>query len=342
MEGSPYIGSVSVSLLMMVVGFCNFNKLVTPKECFNYLNKDSLEPNDLTDRVPFHVWVDILFDVHMQYPISGLGLEIAKHTEFFHAGILSYLVFSRKSLFEAVSDFMLYNRLAYDFNLMTVLVNDDILELTWSDYRGRFGQLVDETAIALLFNIIKQAIFPQTISFKYVKFINDEPDDILKYQKYFKCPVFFNSPITSVAVSCTELKKIYLSKSDSILYRVLKTQTDYLIDKLEIYDKFEHRLYVGITACIQNKVINLTEVAKYMGLSNLELKKILSKKKINFNNAVNDVRKNLSIIYLKDKKIKISHIADFLCYSEQSVFQRAFKGWMGETPLQFRKRNKIL
>lgn len=340
MSNSQYVGSVSTSLLMMIVDFCIFNKLDIPKECLVYLNRKTSQPNDLTERIPFQIWNDILSNLHNQYSIDGLGLEIAKYIQMPHAGILSYLAFSESNLSEAIPDFVTYNRLVYDFNLMHFHFENDHIELSWGDCRGRPGLLVDETAIALFYNIIKQAIHPLKISIRNLNFIYQEPKNLKIYEDYFKCPIIFNSQVTSIVFSFSEIEKIYLNRADPILYRLLKKQADRLIDQLELYDNFEQRLYTSIHYCIKQKIINVDAVAKYMGISNSMLRKNLLNEGINFNKALNKVRESLAKKYLNDQNLNMSEISGLLGYAEQSVFQRAFKSWTGETPLKFRSKIK--
>ncbi|MBH2030929.1 MAG: AraC family transcriptional regulator ligand-binding domain-containing protein [Moraxellaceae bacterium] len=339
MYRSQYVGSVSTSLLMMIVDFCMSHKLNIPRECLMYLNKNTLQPNDLTERIPFQIWSDVLANLYDQHPIDSLGLEIAKHIQLAHAGILSYLAFSKSKLSKAIPDFVEYNRLVYDFNLMHFHIENDHVELSSGDCRGRPGLLVDETAIALFYNIIKQAVYPLKISLKCLNFIYSIPKNIKVYEKYFECPVFFNAQSTSITFSFSEIEKIYLSRADPILYRLLKKQADRLIGQLDVYDDFEQRLYTSIHYCIKQKIISLNAVAKYMGVSDQILRKKLLDTGISFNKVLNKVRESLAKRYLSDQRLNIAEIADLLGYSEQSVFQRAFKNWTGETPLKF--RNKI-
>lgn len=339
MSHAHYVGSVSTSLLMMIVDFCIINRLNIPRECLTYLNRKTFQPNDLTERIPFQVWSDILSHIYTQHPIQGLGLEIAKNIQLAHAGILSYLAFSESKLSKAIPDFVAYNRLVYDFNIMHLKSNNDLIELSWGDSRGRPGLLVDETAIALFYNIIKQAVHPLKVSLKCLRFIYSAPENTRIYEDYFKCPVIFNARETSIVFSFSEVEKISLNRSDPILYRILKKQADRLINQLETYDGFEQRLYASINYCIRQKVINTNAVAKYMGISNQKLRKSLVDSGINFNKALNKVREDLAKMYLKDEEINISEISDLVGYAEQSVFQRAFKSWTGETPLQFRKKS---
>ena len=340
MDGSQYIGSVSTLLLMMVVDFCLSNNLNIPNECLSYLNSSTYQPNDFNERIPFKVWIDILSSIHEQYPIDGLGLEIAKHIKLGHAGVVSYLAFSEERLLQSVTDFMKYNRLVYDFNLMDIQIDGDCIEISWGDSRGRPGLLVDETAIGFFYNIVKQAIAPFNISLKCLNFIYSAPKNIKIYEGYFQCPIYFNSQMTSIVFSFSEIEKIHLNRFDPILYRLLKKQADRLVGQLEIYDNFEDRLNTIILYCIQKKDIKMSSVAKHMGISERKLSKKLVDSDLNFNDLVNEVRKNLAKSYLENHDLCINEIAYLLGYSEQSAFQRAFKKWTGKTPLKFRSEIK--
>jgi AraC-like DNA-binding protein len=48
-------------------------------------------------------------------------------------------------------------------------------------------------------------------------------------------------------------------------------------------------------------------------------------------------RQQIAQQYLKERRLTLSEIALLLGYSEQSAFSRAFKQWLGITPLRFQK-----
>lgn len=52
------------------------------------------------------------------------------------------------------------------------------------------------------------------------------------------------------------------------------------------------------------------------------------------------IQKEQALYFLEKENIPISEIGFFLGYSEQSVFSRAFKRWVGATPGQYRSRFK--
>lgn len=323
-------GSVCASLTLMVVDFCKTHNLQAPHECFLY---------EIDERIPFNIWCHILEKVKLQTNLSGLGLEIANFIKPPYAGIVSYLSFSKPTLFEAVPEFIHYGRLAYDFNFMHFQIEDNDIEFSWGDYIARPGLLVDENAIALLINIVRYAISPQELPLKSVHFIYEKPNNILKYKDFFKCPIYFNATVTSVRFSVTEIKNISLPKTDPFLHKLLQKQADFLLNKLSSYNQFEQKIRICITNSLKNKKVNIDIIAEQMGLSIKKLRESLQEYGYTFNDILNDVRYDLAKKYLSDIKISINEISDLLGYSEQSVFQRAFKTWSGETPLKWRNDN---
>ena len=59
---------------------------------------------------------------------------------------------------------------------------------------------------------------------------------------------------------------------------------------------------------------------------------------MSFQQLLDQTRQHLAEGHLRDGALDLAEIALLLGYSEQSAFTRAFKGWTGESPAQWRKR----
>ncbi|MEQ1346009.1 AraC family transcriptional regulator [Acinetobacter seifertii] len=328
-------GSVSALLLLLIVDFCKEKQISIPEECKFFFDEKFSELNNFYSRVPFKIWKKIIYNIQDQYPIEGLGLCIAQHINISYAGVLSYLVFCKPNLFEALGDFIKYERLVFDFNVVSVRIKESMVELSWSDYYGKAGQLIDEMIFSIFFQVVNYAISPQKIKIDSISFYYPEPTNRAIYENFFGCPVYFNTEKITVLVSVKELKSKSLSSSDPILYNILKLEADTLLSNLPSNYDFEQRLETSIICCM--KLICLETVSEYIGINKNILKKKLAEKNINFNIIVNNIRKKLALEYLKNNDLSISEISYLLGYSEQSAFQRAFKNWMGTSPLQYRK-----
>jgi AraC-like DNA-binding protein len=63
----------------------------------------------------------------------------------------------------------------------------------------------------------------------------------------------------------------------------------------------------------------------------------LEERDLVFKELLQKTRQQLAQQYLKEGRLTLAEIALLLGYSEQSAFSRAFKQWLGITPLRFQK-----
>lgn len=81
----------------------------------------------------------------------------------------------------------------------------------------------------------------------------------------------------------------------------------------------------------------LLKVAKKMKLTPRILSKKIKNEGEEFKLLVKRKRHEKALLLLQDKEVSLSDIAYTLGYTEHSAFTRAFKGWTGCSPCQFRK-----
>ncbi|NNP70686.1 AraC family transcriptional regulator [Acinetobacter sp. Ac_5812] len=81
----------------------------------------------------------------------------------------------------------------------------------------------------------------------------------------------------------------------------------------------------------------LIKVAKKMRLTPRILSKKIRNEGEEFKLLVKQKRHEKALILLKNENVSLSDIAYTLGYTEHSAFTRAFKGWTGCSPCQFRK-----
>lgn len=79
-------------------------------------------------------------------------------------------------------------------------------------------------------------------------------------------------------------------------------------------------------------------VADALGYSPRTLRRHLQQAGLSFSELRNDVRRSLAMRYLKDWSLDIADIAERLGYSDPANFTKAFRGWCGVTPGQYRRQ----
>jgi AraC-like DNA-binding protein len=81
----------------------------------------------------------------------------------------------------------------------------------------------------------------------------------------------------------------------------------------------------------------ISQLAEHMGLSNRTLTRRLSESGTTFRKLIEKTQKDISMDLLKNPNRSVGEIAFQTGFSEQSAFNRAFKRWTGQTPVEYRK-----
>lgn len=85
----------------------------------------------------------------------------------------------------------------------------------------------------------------------------------------------------------------------------------------------------------------LEQVAARLQMPARRLREQLSQADVRFNDMVNDCRCSLARRLLLETDERIELIAERTGFSEPSTFYRAFKRWVGETPVEFRRHGRL-
>ncbi|XXF09289.1 helix-turn-helix transcriptional regulator [Pseudomonas sp. D2-3] len=80
--------------------------------------------------------------------------------------------------------------------------------------------------------------------------------------------------------------------------------------------------------------------AARLGMPARRLRERLAQAGVRFNELLSDCRCNLAKRLLVDTEERIERIAERTGFSEPSTFCRAFKRWVGQTPVEFRRRGR--
>ncbi|NIB38917.1 AraC family transcriptional regulator [Pseudomaricurvus alkylphenolicus] len=82
---------------------------------------------------------------------------------------------------------------------------------------------------------------------------------------------------------------------------------------------------------------DMKDIADQLGIADYTLRRKLKAEGYRFQTLRDDIRRDMAIFHLNRKQDSVEEISFKLGFSDSSVFIRAFKGWMGVTPLAYRK-----
>ncbi|MPW45418.1 AraC family transcriptional regulator [Acinetobacter guerrae] len=324
-----HIKSVDSNLIRMLELFCIEHQVKFPDFMKNYAN---------TERTPFSEWLLVLDYISQQCPIFALGVKIANFVKPEHLGILGYLSSTCENLGHVLSVFSKYNRLSYDFIEVHVGCVNNELMISWGgDSSFKASDLADELMVGVIFNLANKLIFPEKIKVNRIEFSSVTPKRVKFYEDYFDCTVQFNQSKTSIYLPLTNLN-FKVPTHDAVLNNILHQQAENLLAELPKGNSFDEEVRRAIISAINQGKISIDYVAQQLGCSARIFQYKLKKKGYSFKQCLNEVRKELAIIYLGDASLSILDISLLLSYKEQTSFNRSFKSWMGVSPLQYRRK----
>ena len=100
---------------------------------------------------------------------------------------------------------------------------------------------------------------------------------------------------------------------------------------------FVQQVELMINAMLLFGTCSLKTCARQLGLAPRTLQSRLAAEDVVFSDMLENQRCLLAESYLSGTHLPLSEIATKLGYSDQASFSRAFKGWTGESPANFRK-----
>jgi AraC-like DNA-binding protein len=109
-----------------------------------------------------------------------------------------------------------------------------------------------------------------------------------------------------------------------------------LADRRGDMSQLRTRVENAISSVLPHGRVLLEDVARSLGMSERTLARKLSDEGLNFTEILQQLRRDLSVRLLNERKLHVSKIAWLLGFHEVSAFTHAFKRWTGKTPSQMR------
>src|SRR5215510_6223429 len=109
-----------------------------------------------------------------------------------------------------------------------------------------------------------------------------------------------------------------------------------LADKRDDTSQLRTKAENAISSLLPHGRVLVEDVARSLGMSKRTLARKLSDEGLNFTEILQQLRRDLAVRYLDDRKLHISKIAWLLGFNEVSAFTHTFKRWTGKAPSEMR------
>lgn len=269
--------------------------------------------------------------------VSGdphVGLHLGDYIPIFKGQVLEYLFLSSPSFGEGLKRALDYQRLLSDAVRGELVMDDDatvvLRHLFWSRRLYHFNECGMVGLIKFFRFVTDGAFEPLEIAFRH-----SPHADFAEYQRVFGCPIQFNHEYTGVRFD-QRLLDLPSAHHEPELLRLHEQLASEQVARLEKQDLVvrANRL---IAELLESGHANLEEVAQRLDMKPRQLRTRLADAGTNFNQLVAEYRCRLAKRLLAGTDESIDEIVYLTGFSEPSTFYRAFKRWVGMTPIEYRK-----
>jgi AraC-like DNA-binding protein len=168
------------------------------------------------------------------------------------------------------------------------------------------------------------------------RFAYPKPEYADKYKKIFNCPVVFGAKETQAFFDSSYLK-MNLPRSNMLAKKLYEKECHEDLENLQLFTTTAGRVRHALFSK-DNEFPNMKKIAKNINMSSQTMRRRLAAEGIDYKSLSRQVRENKACALLKSTDLSMQEIADRLGYSDVANFYRAFKSWIGKTPLSFRRK----
>lgn len=283
---------------------------------------------------------DALVMIENAYRISGdeaLGLSIAHEVSLGDWGMMGYAVASCANLGESLRIGQRYNRVATRLTDNRLEAGEGVFSFDSTPLydAGKLERfLVEEDlggVVGMLHRYQVGVAHPREVHFTYA-----EPTYLDAYVDHFRCPVKFEQARNKIIWNAEDMEQPFPQHNPAATAMAIQhcekligdeRDSDTMVDQVRSYLIQKPGRYPPIE-----------EVAAAFNMSESSLRRALKAQDSSYQRVLNDVRMKLAVEYLTTSSLKIEAIAHLVGYSDLSNFRRAFRGWTGVSPLEYRTR----
>jgi AraC-like DNA-binding protein len=266
------------------------------------------------------------------------GLIAGAHFELPMLGPLGYLMRNEATVGAAVRSLILRTHL-HDRGAVPALtrLNARRSGLSYAVYAfdTRMRGMIDDGALMMIHRMF-QALCGAHWRPLEVRLAHSAPRDTRPYHKAFGAPVRFDATLSTVVFDSRWLEEP-VAGADPALRRLLEESVAAIERKThsDLTGKVRRILRTGVLG----GTANAAQVAGMFAMSERTLRRRLASEGVTLLGLIAEARMLAAQQLLEETRLSLSEVALALKYSDASALSRAFRGWTGVAPSDWRSRH---
>ncbi|NBC05418.1 MAG: helix-turn-helix domain-containing protein [Bacteroidetes bacterium] len=309
-----------------------------PPETVSHLGIEDVLRND-SKYAPTDPFFE-LYEIIDQYLVPGFSIRVGQLMvldDYDVLGLAWKTCLSPRDMFKRCERFFI---LMTDTQLYKVQDEGETGNITiYRDASRRGIEISNESSIVATLTVIHK-ITGVDIRPVNVSFVHNAPEIIAPYEDYFSCEVKFGQKYNRLVFRSEDLDTRSL-KADRSINQFMMERLQEKAEGIEVSaNKLLNDTQNIIKDALPSGIPFAAEIGRHLGMSTRTLSRRLAENGTTYRQLVQDTQQEISTELLKNTSETISEIAFQTGFSEQSAFNRAFKRWTGQSPMEYRKNSK--
>ena len=252
----------------------------------------------------------------------------------------SYHVVGQAMLFSgtlraASRRFARFSRLISDSASIDLVEDSDMLKLSITVDTG--GALLPyQTVDTVLAGFLESCrwIMQGTFDPLEIYFSHQLSEHAEEYQQLFRCPIHYGQSFDAVIFSAADMDQPIPCANEELASLLDQLAARYMVERLG--GRFSRKIREFLLVKLPDGEPSRADAAESLHMSERTLARRLSDENTTYYEILKQVREEKAYGYLKHTEASIEEIAHLLGFSDGGSFSRAFKGWSGKRPSQWR------
>lgn len=269
---------------------------------------------------------------------ESFGLHLAERSAATGSlDLVEYIIRNSPDLGTAYRKAIRYQQLLHDTATLELEVKGDRARIFQTSDASRDARHGNEYALATLL-LFGRKVTALDWAPRAVAFMHPAPPDTTEHRRIFRAPITFGQNVTELIFDQEILSRPVVG-ADPALYALLERHAEERLARIPAAEGFLDQVRRQISAGLEGGVPEARDVARTLGMSQRSFERRLHDKATTYRELVDAVRRELSLSYLREPRLRLMEISFLLGFAETSAFHRAFRRWTGTTPLEYRKRH---
>ena len=303
------------------------------------LRRAGLTPELIDDpevRLSVRSQISLLDEAEIALKDDCIGFTLARDFDPRELGLLYYVMASSQTLGEALKRIARYSRITNEALVFGYREgNRLIISLSYSGVPRHSDRHQIEFCMFAVIRICRM-LTGQNLVPQHFTIAHHRSGGTSEMARFVGTKVQFGADTDEFALNI-DARELPLIHSDNHLNDLLlKYCESTLAHRRGDLSQLRTRVENAISSLLPHGRVILGDVARSLGMSERTLARKLSDEGLNFTEILQQLRHDLAVRYLDDRKLHVSKIAWLLGFHEVSAFTHAFKRWTGKTPSQMR------